>query len=162
MFSDPSFQTSALSILIYSKTWNSTNLLHSKSLLIPCLSVHSIGRYLPSICHVLAILLRISIHLIPVAPLSIIHLLESQQKLLVFIKELKLKWTFLNKNVRKKTPLLNNAYLFCYRLDSFCHIRWLFAPVALNNMAFNGCSIHWHNSMGSTFMRREPVDKRDP
>lgn len=56
------------------------HLLYTKSLLIPCLSIHAIGWYLPAIRHVLTILLRIAIHLIPVSPLSIFHLEIMQVK----------------------------------------------------------------------------------
>ncbi len=46
-----------------------------------------------------------------------------------------------------------------YRLDIFGHVRWLFAPVALHNVTFNGGTIHRDDSMSSAFMRGEPERK---
>lgn len=52
-----------------------THSLHAKSLLIPRLSIHAVGWHLPAIGHILTILLLgISIHLIPLAPLVVVHL----------------------------------------------------------------------------------------
>lgn len=57
------------------------NSLNTKSLLIPCLPVHSIGRHLPAVRHVLTVLLRIAVHLIPVSPLTVLHLWMQHQEL---------------------------------------------------------------------------------
>lgn len=56
------------------------NLLYTKSLLIPCLPVHSIGWHLPAVRHVLTVLLRIAVHLIPVSPLTVLHLWMQNQE----------------------------------------------------------------------------------
>lgn len=49
-------------------------LLNAKALLIPCLTIHSIRWHLPSICHILPILLWIPINLAPLSPLTVLHL----------------------------------------------------------------------------------------
>lgn len=61
------------------KSWNILKIkynysLYSKTLLIPCLAIHSIWWYLPPIRHILPILLWISIYLAPLSPLTVIHL----------------------------------------------------------------------------------------
>lgn len=57
---------------IHTTEWNS---LYTKSLLVPCLAIHAVGGNLPSIGHILPILLLwIPIELVPLSPLTVLNL----------------------------------------------------------------------------------------
>lgn len=69
-----------------SKSEHKKDSLHSESLLVPGLPVHVVRGNLPSIGHILSILLlllllRISIGLIPLSPIIVINLNDADNKL---------------------------------------------------------------------------------
>lgn len=60
---------------------NEKNSLYSKSLLVPRLAVHAVGGNLPPIGHILPILLLwISIELVPLSPLTVLNLSDTNRE----------------------------------------------------------------------------------
>lgn len=54
------------------------------------------------------------------------------------------------------------AYLWqLYLLYGANHVCCFFAPIALNNIALNGCAIDGYNGMSCCFMGVEPAYRKD-